>query len=281
MTEAQVQAQEVIREHPGITLVGRIGWFAKGLVYLVAGILALMVALRSLGWKQGDSGEASPTGAIKEVAHHNFGGPVLVILALGLIVYALWRLIAAILPGSHEMKVVVLRVAYVISAIMYATFAVTAFQVLSASNDDPNGNSKVTDLSRSIMKNGAGRLLIGVVGAALIGAGIYRANKGRTEDVTQELDMSGMSAPRHEWTRRLGAIGEIGRGVALFLIGFFLIRAAVTYDAAQATGLDGVLRRAAENAWSRILVIVVAIGFVCYGAFCLATFTRRRFEAPR
>ena len=51
MTEAQVQAQEVIREHPAITIVGRVGWFAKGLVYLVAGVLALMVALRSLGWK--------------------------------------------------------------------------------------------------------------------------------------------------------------------------------------------------------------------------------------
>jgi len=281
MAEAQVQAQEVIREHPGITIVGRVGWFAKGLVYLVAGVLALMVALRSLGWKQGDSGEASPTGAIKEVAHHDFGGPALVILGVGLIVYALWRLISAIMPGSHEMKIAVLRVAYVISAIMYATFAITAFQVVGESASDPDGNSKVTDLSRSIMKNGFGRVLIGVVGAVLIGAGIYRANKGRQEDVTQELDMTGMSAPRREWTRRLGSIGEIGRGVALLLIGFFLIRAAISYDAEQATGLDGALRRAAEHGWSRILVIVVAIGFVCYGAFCLATFTRRRFEAPR
>ena len=272
---------ELVREHPGITLIGRIGWLAKGVVYLVAGILALMVAMRSLGWKKGDSGEASPTGAIKEVAHHNFGGPALVILGVGLIVYALWRLISAIMPGSHEMKVVVLRVAYVISAIMYATFAFTAFQVVGESPADTDGNSKVTDLSRSIMKNGAGRILIGVVGAVLIGAGIYRANKGRKEDVTQELDLSGMSAARREWARRLGAIGEIGRGVALLLIGFFLIRAAVSYDAAQATGLDGALRRAAENGWSRILVLVVAIGFVCYGIFCLATFTRRRFEAPR
>ena len=93
--------------------------------------------------------------------------------------------------------------------------------------------------------------------------------------------MSGMSAPRREWTRRLGAIGEIGRGVALALIGYFLLRAALSYDAGQATGLDGALRRAAETSWSRILVIVVAIGFMCYGVFCLATFTRRRFEAPR
>ena len=281
MTEAQVQAQEVIREHPGITIVGRVGWFAKGLVYLVAGVLALMVAMRSLGWKKGDSGEASPTGAIKEVAHHNFGGPALVILGVGLIVYALWRLVSAIMPGSHEMKIVVLRVAYVISAIMYATFAFTAFQVLSQSPSEQNGNSKVTDISRSIMKNGFGRVLIGVAGAVLIGAGIYRINKGRKEDVTQELDMSAMSGPRREWTRRLGAIGEIGRGVALALIGYFLLRAALSYDAGQATGLDGALRRAAETSWSRILVIVVAIGFMCYGVFCLATFTRRRFEAPR
>jgi Domain of Unknown Function (DUF1206) len=279
MTE--VHAQQVIREHPEITMIGRVGWFAKGLVYLVAGILALMVALRSIGLKKpGNSGEASPTGAINEVAHHNFGGLVLIILAVGMIIYAGWRLLSAAMPGSHETKVVVVRIAYVISAIMYATFAFTAFKVL-LQKTTTDGNSKVTDLSQSIMRHSGGRVLIGVVGAVLIGAAVYRINKGRKEDVTQELDMSGMSSERQVWTRRLGAVGEIGRGVALLLIGFFLLRAAATYDAKEATGLDGALRKAAENGWSRILVILVAIGFVCYGLFCLSTFTRRRFEAPR
>jgi hypothetical protein len=89
-----------------------------------------------------------------------------------------------------------------------------------------------------------------------------------------------MSLERIRWTRRLGAIGEIGRGVAIGLIGIFLIRAAVTFNAAEATGLDGALRRIANNWWGLVAVAVVGIGFVAYGVFCLTTFQRRRLQAP-
>jgi hypothetical protein len=58
------------------------------------------------------------------------------------------------------------------------------------------------------------------------------------------------------------------------------VRAAITFDPAQATGLDGALRRFALNPWGVLLVAVVAIGFVAYGIFCLGTFTRRRLQAP-
>jgi hypothetical protein len=92
--------------------------------------------------------------------------------------------------------------------------------------------------------------------------------------------MSGMSAERARWTRRLGAIGEVGRGVAIGLIGFFLLRAAITYDPAQATGLDGALRRLALQTWGVLLVAVVGVGFVAYGVYCLGTFSRRRLQAP-
>ena len=95
-----------------------------------------------------------------------------------------------------------------------------------------------------------------------------------------ESGPSGSSQSRIRWIKRLGSIGEIGRGVALGLIGFFLVRAAIAYDAAEATGLDGALRRASDHLWAKIMVPIVAVGFVCYGAYCLATFTRRRFEPP-
>ena len=48
-------------------------------------------------------------------------------------------------------------------------------------------------------------------------------------DVNDELDLSGMSATRRAWTERLGAIGEIGRGIGFALVGFFLTRSAVRY----------------------------------------------------
>ena len=113
-----------------------------------------------------------------------------------------------------------------------------------------------------------------------IAAGLYRLVKGVRGDVTDELDLSALSPRRRRWTERLGMVGEIGRGLGIGLIGFFLLRAAVTYDAAQDTGLDGALRRLATETWGLVIVVVIGIGFTAYGLFCLATFTHRELQAP-
>ncbi|MGZ6986977.1 MAG: sodium-dependent transporter, partial [Ilumatobacteraceae bacterium] len=37
-------------QHPGAVKIGRAGWFAKGVVYVIAGALALSVAAKASGW---------------------------------------------------------------------------------------------------------------------------------------------------------------------------------------------------------------------------------------
>ena len=171
------------------------------------------------------------------------------------------------------------RIGYVVSAIIYSTFAITAIALARKAPTDADGNHKVTDITSSVMSHTAGRLLIGVVGLIVIGVGLYRLSKGIKVDVTDELDLSGMSPARVRWTKRLGAIGEIGRGIGIGLVGFFLLRAAMTYDANEATGLDGALRRLAVSSWGLVVVFVVGVGFAAYGIFCLATFTHRRLQS--
>ena len=114
--------------HPAIVKFGRAGWLAKGIVYLLAGGLALLVVDRSFGWSHGTVGskEASPTGAIKEVAQSTGGPLLLVALAVGMFLYAAWRLATAVLPGSTDAEGLATRVGYGVSAILYTTFGVTA-----------------------------------------------------------------------------------------------------------------------------------------------------------
>ncbi len=173
-----------------------------------------------------------------------------------------------------------MRIGYLVSAVIYTTFAVTAISLARSGRTNPNGNAKVTSLSSSLMAHSGGRLFIGVVGAITIAVGLYRLVKGVRGDVTDELDLSALSLQRRRRTERLGAVGEIGRGLGIGLIGFFLLRAAVTYDVAQATGLDGALRRLATETWGVLVVIVIGVGFAAYGLFCLATFTHRELQAP-
>ena len=269
-------------EHPGVVKVGRIGWFAKGVVYAIAGYLALSVAADASGWSDTAAGdqEASPTGAIKTVAGSAGGTLLLWLLAFGMLLYAAWRVVSALLPGGTDAGAMAHRIGYVVSAIIYSTFALSAIALARDSPAVQDGNRKVTDISSSIMSNTVGRLVIGVVGVMVVAVGLYRMSKGFKVDVADELDLGGMSASRVRWTKRLGAVGEVGRGIGIGLVGFFLVRSAVRYDPNQATGLDGALRRLATESWGVIVVAIVGIGFAAYGIFCLATFTHRRLQAP-
>ena len=126
----------------------------------------------------------------------------------------------------------------------------------------------------------AGLIVIGLVGLIVIAAGIYRIMKGVRVEVADELTLSSLTPRRRRMIERLGAVGEIGRGIGVGLVGFFLLRAAVTYNADEATGLDGALRRMVLEPWGIAVVLVVGVGFAAYGLFCVATFTHRELRAP-
>jgi hypothetical protein len=271
-------------EHPGLVQLGRVGWLAKGVVYVVAGVLALIVASKASGWGDEATGtgdqEASPTGAIKTIADSSGGTLLLWLLAIGMLLYAAWRVVSALLPGGRDAEAWAHRIGYLVSAVIYTTFAISAIRLAGDRGANEDGNSSASGLSARVMEQSGGRWLVGIVGLVVMGVGAYRISKGFRQDVSDELDLSGMSPERSRWTRRLGAIGEVGRGIGIGLVGFFLLRAAVTYDAAEATGLDGALRRVASESWGLVLVVLVGIGFAAYGVFCATTFTRRHLEAP-
>jgi len=274
---------ELAAQHPGLVKLGRAGWFAKGVVYVLAGILALQVAAKASGFAKSPATgqqEASPIGAIKTVAGSGGGTLLLWVLAIGMLLYAAWRVVSALLPGSTDAKGWAHRIGYVASAIMYTTFALSAIALARDANKVPNGNQKVTDISTKIMSHSGGRLLFGLVGVIVIAVGLYRISKGVKIDVDDELDMSGTQPGYRRFVEKIGAIGEIGRGIGFALVGFFLLRAAIKYDPNDATGLDGALRRLAAESWGVVVVAIVGIGFAAYGVFCLATFTHRRLQAP-
>ncbi len=268
------------RRHPALLRLLRTGWFAKGVVYVLAGVFALTIWQRGRNGATGQGQEASPTGAVEAVAHATGGKVLLAALTVGLLAYAAWRVLGALLPTTNDAESIAHRIGYLVSAALYVSLAVTAIALLRSSGDgSTDGNSTATEATADLMERTAGRWLVGLAGVIALAVAFYRARKGVERDVEDELDLSGLLPNVRKTLQWMAAAGEIGRGVAIGLIGFFLVRAAITYDAAEATGLDGALRRLLENAWGEAVVIVVGIGFVAYGLFCLLTFTRRRLEA--
>ena len=118
---------EVVAEHPGLVKLGQAGWAAKGVVYTIAGVLAATVVFGSFGWSTpGSNQEASPNGAIKTISGSPGGALLLWVLGLSMLLYAAWRLTSAVFPGGHDAEASAKRVGYVVSAVIYTTFAITA-----------------------------------------------------------------------------------------------------------------------------------------------------------
>ena len=58
------------------------------------------------------------------------------------------------------------------------------------------------------------------------------------------------------------------------LVGALLVWAAVTFDPADASGLDGALRSILSVPFGQVLLTLVALGIAAFGAFC---FVRARY----
>ncbi len=77
---------------PWIVLLARLGYAARGIVYLMIGSLAALAAFHA-GGKTTNSG-----GILVQVFIQPMGGVLLAVLALGLAGYGLWRLVPTVKP---------------------------------------------------------------------------------------------------------------------------------------------------------------------------------------
>jgi H+/Cl- antiporter ClcA len=63
--------------------------------------------------------------------------------------------------------------------------------------------------------------------------------------------------------------GHAARAIVFGLIGAFLVKAAVGYEPDEAIGIDGALRKLAQQPYGEVLLGAVAVGLIAYGVYCL------------
>jgi hypothetical protein len=78
-----------------LELLARTGFFVKGVLYIVIGVLALRVATGLGGRVTGTSG------ALTTVLGQPFGRTLLLIAAIGLLGYAVWRVLQGLLDPDR------------------------------------------------------------------------------------------------------------------------------------------------------------------------------------
>jgi hypothetical protein len=273
---ADTSAAQTARHHGdalvnarGFAVFARSGFVARGVVYGVVGLLALKLAL-------GDGGTTTnQQGAMDVIARQPFGHVLLVVVAIGLAGYAIWRIVRAALGhGPETSQSATERVVDLVSGVAYASLCVIAIEVLSHSAS--SGSSGPQKDTAGVLGWPAGPWLVAIAGLVLIGVGLAQGYEGVSEKFLEESKTERMSRAGRRAFTVLGIAGQLARMVVFVLIGYFLIKAAVDFNPSKAVGLGGALTSLARDSYGPWLLGIVAAGLLAFAAYSLADARYRR-----
>lgn len=231
-------------------VAARIGWLARGALYL---LLAVLVA----GIPTGGGGEkVDKQGAFEALADTSHGTWLLGALCAGMAGFAGFRLWAAA-TGSGEKTS--RRLGWVVSAVVYLFFASAAFDVLRGAGSD-GGQEKA--LTARVLTWSWGHLLVAGVAVLMLAVAANYVRKGVKERFLRDIDEAAVPDSLHGPVRALGVVGWLGRALVWTLVAFFLLRAAIQHDPNEPVGLDESLHALMGQGWGVALLWVAVAGMV-------------------
>ncbi|WP_122618713.1 DUF1206 domain-containing protein [Streptomyces sp. Tu 4128] len=249
----------------------RAGLTARGVIYLLVGILALQIAFGA-GNRQADRG-----GALEELADKPFGAVLLWALGIGLVGMALWRLSEAAFGATgkdgHKAKK---RAPAAARCAFYAFVAYSVLAFAAGSGGSGSSDKQSRDITARVMEMPAGRWLVGLAAAGIAVAGVVIAVQAIRRTYHKKLKLGALSARSRKLLDITGVGGGVARGAVFAAAGAFAVRAAVDYQPDRAKGLDDTLRSFAETPLGPWLLACVAAGLVLFGVFSFALARWRR-----
>ncbi|CAM5318156.1 membrane protein [Streptomyces avidinii] len=245
-------------------VAARSGLVTRGVLYVLIGLLALRVAFGGGGGK-----EADRQGALQELAEKPFGIVLIWAVGIGVVCMMLWRLSEAVFgaagpKGDKPLK----RLASAGRCVFYGT---VAFSVLTFSmGRGRSGDEQSRDVTAKALDLPAGQWLVGAAGLGIGIAGLVIAVQAARRTFRKHLAMGGASAKWRKIVDFLGVGGGVARGAVFAAAGGFVVYAALSYDPAQAKGIDDTLRSFTQTAAGPWLLVAVAVGLVLFGVFSWA-----------
>jgi hypothetical protein len=258
-----------------VELLARVGFAAKGIVYLLIGLVTANAAIGARNERVVDS-----KGAFASVLALPFGQFVLAAMAIGLFGYAAWRILAAISDTEGHgtsWKGIALRIGNFGKAAIHIGLGFAAARLVNgATKAGAGSDASARDWTATFLDAPFGQTLVVIGGVGLVvfaGVQLHRAWTGRF--------LKPLSPPPrvHPWVARAGRAGITARAVVFAVIGAFVVRAAITHDPGQARGVGGAMRALEAQPYGWALLAAVALGLAAYGAFELAEARYRRIHA--
>ncbi|MGB3308302.1 MAG: DUF1206 domain-containing protein [Nodosilinea sp.] len=245
-----------------IERLARFGYAAKGIVYIIIGVLSFMAAFNWGGRVTGTEG------AFQTIASQPFGKVMLFLVAIGLLGYVLWRFVEAVKDPEHQNSsgagAIGRRLIYAVSGIIYGGLALSALKIVFG-NSSGSGSSGSQGQTATLLAQPFGRWLVGAIGVASVAYGFYCFYRSYSTKFRRKLKLSEMDIATEKWATRIGRFGLAAKGVVAVIVGYFFIQAARTYDASKAGTTEGALQALQQQPYGAWLMGIVALGLIAYG----------------
>jgi hypothetical protein len=241
--------------------LARAGLTARGVIYILVGWVAVLVALGH------GSHEADQTGALQLLAGKPYGLASLWLLGIGFAAYALWRLSEAAFGVTGDRPGAGPRLKSLARAVIYAGLSYLTFSVIAGTSKSQSGRQQ--DITATAMQHAGGRVLVGVVGLVIVACGIALVIEGARKKFMKYLRTAQMSARTLRVVKLLGMTGTIARGLVFALVGVLVVDAAVTHKASESGGIDKALLTLRDQPFGEYLMLLAALGLLVFGVYGL------------
>jgi hypothetical protein len=256
--------------------LARLGYASKAFIYATVGLLAVAAALR-------EGGTVTDTrGALRVILSHPFGNTVLVVLAVGLCGYSLWRLLDAALDPERrgtDAKGLGIRIGGAARGLIYGALGLEAFRLARGLRGSGASDAKIRMWTATVMEWPLGVWLVGIVGLATAGYGVFEiaASIKGTED--DKRDFGSLDSGTRRTLTRISRFGVAARALIIVALGIFLVRAALRHNPSEAEGVRGSMLQIA-GAGGRWALGFIAIGLVAYAVDQALHARYRRIQSP-
>lgn len=264
--------------HEWLEWAARIGYGARGFVYLSAGMLILLAAVDLVGDAVGIKG------ALDWLAMRPLGRVWMFLVGLGLAAFVVWRGLQAVFDADHEgtsRHGLSTRMSQAFSGFGYAALSVAAFSLLfRAPAGDPamEGVVRSREQAAMLLSLPFGKWLLVAAGLTIFGIGLANIVKACREDFTEYLACSAKMCRR---VTPLARAGHVARGLAYLPLALLVVLAGLKSRAADVTSLGAALEAVERQPGGSWILAVGALGFIAFGAFSFIEARFRRIRPPR
>ena len=264
--------------HELVEWAARIGYGARGFVYLSAGVLILLSAVDLVGDAVGIKG------ALEWLAIRPLGRVWVFLVGLGLAAFVMWRVLQAVFDADHEgtsRHGLSTRMSQAFSGLSYAALSFAAFSLLvHAPEGDPavEGVIRSREQAATVLSLPFGKWLLVGVGLVIFGIGAANVVRAWREDFTEYLACSAKTCRR---VAPLARIGHVARGLAYMPLAVLVVLAGLRSRASDVTSLGAALEAVERQPSGSWVLVAGALGFVAFGSFSFIEARFRRIRPPR